>query len=101
MSATNENLQNLLNLLESTDRVCPLPKRWNSIWNIISRLDENKTLSAPLILNGWYMSNNLEKMLRFRSHLEFASKNNCLDKVVKILDTMTESVWHHFKDPQP
>ncbi len=101
MSTQSEDLQKLLNLLESTDRVCPVPKSWNSIWSIISRLDKDKTLSAPLVLNGWYMSNNLEKMLRFRSHLEFATENNCLDKVVKILEVMTESDWHHFKDPQP
>lgn len=98
MSSTNKDLQKLLNDLEVNDRVCPLPKRWNSIWNIVSRVDKNKSLSVPLILNGWYMSNNLEKMVRFRSHLEFASENNCLDKVVKIIDAMNESDWHHLKD---
>lgn len=98
MSSTNEDLQKLLNDLETHDRVCPVPKRWDSIWSVISRVDKSKSLSAPLILNGWYLSNNLEKMLRFKSHLEFAAEHNCLDKVTEVLNAMNESDWHHFKD---
>ena len=88
-----ETLESLQEYCAANNRVCPLPTKWNDMFNM---LDDHEKLDLPLILNGWEMSSPLEKKLRFGEHIKSASTNNQLDEVGKYLRSLSEDDWAHY-----
>jgi hypothetical protein len=88
-------------LVKSNDRVCPLPEKWNALWQLLpnrKRKGNSWEPSPPLILAAWHHSSNLEKMLRLKDHLKWAEKHNALEEIEEYLQTLTEEDWHHLHD---
>jgi len=88
-----ETFDTLWSYCTSNNRVCPMPMKWNDLYNILKNKDG---LDLPLILNGWEMSSPLEKSLRFKEHIKHASEQNQLDEVDKFLRNLTEDEWAHY-----
>jgi hypothetical protein len=61
-----ETFESLWSFCTSNNRVCPMPMKWNEVFNMLT---DHKNLDLPLILNGWEMSSPLEKNLRFTAIL--------------------------------
>jgi hypothetical protein len=74
-------------------RVCPYPIYWNDLYELI--VGRMKTdLPVPLILAGWWMSDDEEKLSRVQLHLEYAAKNGTLDKVDRYLRGLKDNQWY-------
>jgi hypothetical protein len=63
--------------------VCPLPIRWSEIYQTLFRAYETGRLihrditepPRPLILNGWFFSNDVEKKLAWEETIQWAETN--------------------------
>jgi len=93
MASENETFESLWEFCTSNNRLCPMPMRWNDLFNMLKNRD---SLDLPLILNGWEMSSPLEKNLRFKDHIQAAAGHNQLDEIGKYLRSLNEEDWAHF-----
>lgn len=82
-------------------RVCPKPQAWQKLYDLLPDKHRSGTgwePSLPLILGAWSDAPNLSKMLRFREHLEWAAKHDCLDSICDFLRKLPEENWHHLDE---
>ena len=94
-------LESLLEFIKSEERVCPEPRWWHELWEMLPR--EGKPGSGPapglpLILGGWHYSNDLMKMIRILDHVEWAASQGVLAEVDAFLRGLPEEEWHHLGD---
>ena len=54
------------------------------------------TPSLPLILFAWDTTIPMEKQLRFKDHIQWASDNNQIDGIGKYLRSLSEADLAHF-----
>lgn len=91
----------LLAYCSEKGRVCPQPKWWNAIWEM---LPERRQVGggwqppAPLVLGAWHYSSNLEKMLRLAEHIDWADQHGDLQSIAALLRGLPENEWHHLTD---
>jgi len=79
-------------------RVCPQPQKRNELYQLLpnkKRRGNGWEPSLPLILAAWWDTPAMQKMLRLREHIEWASKHGALDTVHQFLVTLKEEEWHH------
>ena len=94
----SDQLKSLLDYCSENERVCPQPKKWNELWNMLpnrSRQGSGWEPALPLILAAWHDTPAMMKMIRLREHLEWAEKHGELDSVDKFLRALPETDWHH------
>lgn len=68
-------LQSLIDYCSENERVCPMPSKWNDLWEMLpnrSRVGGGWEPALPLILAAWYDTPVMLKVLRLREHLEWA-----------------------------
>ena len=75
------------------NRICHQPIYWNEMYNLIIGT-ERSDLPLPLILAGWWMSEDEEKSSRVLMHLEYAEKNGTLGKVDEYLRGLSDDQWY-------
>ena len=95
------SLDALLEYVKEQGRVCPVPTRWNQLFEMLPNRVHTSTArdpALPLILSGWHLSSNLEKMVRLASHVRSADKHGVLDGVDAFLRSLPETDWHHLGD---
>ena len=94
------SLVELLYEASCNGRVCPKPMLWNELHEIAVEADINDSTppSMPLILGGWFHSENFEKSERLRELLHWACQNNVSDVVWAYLRCLDEGDWHHSYD---
>ena len=88
-----ETFESLWEYCNSNNRVCPMPMKWNDLFNI---LKDNNKLDLPLILNGWEISSPLEKHLRFESHIKSALESSQIEEIGEFLRLLSEDEWAHY-----
>lgn len=91
-------LEAVLAEAQKNDRICPLPRRWQQLYEMLPdkrRLDGGWEPALPLILAAWHTTPTLLKMLRVREHLEWAAEHNCLGQVYEFLRSLPEKEWLH------
>jgi hypothetical protein len=77
-------------------RICPMPPRWNEMWQLIP--DRNSPrLAPPLILGGWD-SPGVMKMLRLRDQILWAADRGALEAVDSFLRGLSEDEWFRLPD---
>jgi hypothetical protein len=79
-------------------RICPIPKKWDELYKLITRKTKANDLGLPLILNAWWDSSNVMKELRIKEHLEYAYDNGTFKEVKEFLYKLDEVEWHHVED---
>lgn len=92
--------------VQKNHRVCPVPKQWQILYDMLPKKHRKSARCQPplpLILAGWSKSTPEEKMAHLREHLEWASRNDCLEKVHSFLSELPEEDWYHRirKAPRP
>jgi len=95
-----ETLERLLAYVAENRRVCPMPGRWNELWQLLpasDHLPEDERPALPLILAAW-QSPALLKMLRLQEHIRFAARCGHLRVVDQFLRQLKESDWAHVGD---
>lgn len=94
----SDSLEQLLEYVRSFQRVCPLPARWNELWEM---LPEKQRVGAawepplPLILAAWSETPAILKMARLQDHVRYAAAHGVLDKVDSYLRGLPETDWAH------
>src|SRR5207248_8690659 len=79
-------------------RVCPLPKAWQQLWEMLP--EKRRTVDAwepaiPLIGAAWHDATAMLKMVRLAEHLQWAAKHSALSEVAAFLRGLREDEWHH------
>lgn len=89
----------LLTLASLEGRVVPNPRVWNSLWNALSGKTQKPNGSweppLPLILDGWWHSNDAQKRERFMEHLEWAANHGQTDELIRILSGLKAEDWYY------
>lgn len=91
-------LEDILAEADKNGRVCPLPMKWNELWEKLPnrmRRGSSWEPAPPLILAAWWDSSVLSKKLRFQEHLRWAEKQEVLDKIYEFLKHLEEDQWYH------
>jgi hypothetical protein len=98
---TNEpKLASLLAFVEADGRVCPMPSEWNRLWNMLPECPPragDREPWPPLILSGWWASNDAEKATRLAYHIQWASDHGALERVDSFLRRLPIESWHQSK----
>jgi hypothetical protein len=93
------SLDETLALATQNNRVCPHPRRWNDLFELLP----NKTQKTsggwvpplPVILAAWWDTPDFSKAQRLREHIEWASAHGSLNAVHSFLCALSEDEWHH------
>lgn len=97
----NETVASLIAYCRENERVCPQPKIWHQLWEM---LPDRKQVGAgwqpplPLILAAWDETPALPKMVRLAEHIEWAHKHNILPAIAAFLRDLREEDWYHVGD---
>ena len=77
-----------------------MPMKWNDLFGMLKDTKQNPdggwTPSIPLILAAWHDTMPIEKQLRFKEHIQWASDNSQIEEVGKYLQSLPEDDWAHF-----
>jgi len=79
-------------------RVCPQPRKWNQLYEILpnrTRVGGGWQPALPLILAAWWDTTDISKRSRLREHIEWAAQNGALSIVHTFLASLPEGEWHH------
>ena len=94
-------LEQALEEAQKNDRVCPLPQRWNELYELLpdrARRGNSWEPALPLILAAWWDTAAMSKKIRFREHIEWASEHGCLDVIYAFMQNLKEEEWFHIGD---
>ena len=97
----SESTENLIAYCRENSRVCPMPQRWNALWQ---SLPERRRVSgiweppAPLILGAWHHTSAMAKAVRLAEHIEWAAEHSALELVSAFLRGLREDEWSHLED---
>jgi hypothetical protein len=94
-------IDEVLKEIQKNNRVCPQPKKWNELFQMLPnkrRKGNGWEPALPLILAAWWDTPPMSKMLRLQEHIEWASKEGCLEEIHKFLSELKEEDWYHIGD---
>lgn len=98
-SSKSETLQSLSAFCSSRKRIVPMPERWNELYQMLRNTRQKPSGGweppLPLILAAWHHSMPLEKKLRFKEHLTWATEQGQIEEVGKFLRALPEEEWCH------
>jgi hypothetical protein len=92
-------LEEVLAETQKNGRICPQPRRWNQLYEMLPQKRSaggRSEPALPLILAAWWHAPEHTKIARFREHIEWADTHGCLDKVYAFLRSLPEEEWLHF-----
>jgi hypothetical protein len=95
------NVQDVVNYCKDNNRVCPMPQKWNELWEMLPAKKQTGAgwePAAPLILAAWHDTPALSKMLRLEAHIRWADKYGALKDVARYLSELDEEDWFHIGD---
>ena len=94
-------LDALLEYVRQEGRVCPMPQRWNELWEMLPgrrRVGNGWEPGLPLILAAWWDTPALAKMLRLEAHIHHAETHGVLAEVDRFLRSLAREDWAHLRD---
>jgi len=94
-------LKDLLDYVRENRRVCPLPQRWNELWEMLpdhKRVGNGWEPPLPLILAAWWDTPAMLKMLRLEEHIRYADAHGLLPEVDRYLRDLKEEEWAYLGD---
>jgi len=97
----NPLLASLLEYVKAQDRVCPMPIRWNELWQMLpgrQRRGSTWEPPPPLILAAWWDTPSFAKMERLAEHINYASAHDVFVDVDRFLRALPESEWAHLSE---
>lgn len=94
-------LEEVVGYCRAEKRVCPVPQRWNDLYEILPdkvRKDSGWEPPLPLILAAWWEASDQAKRVRLEEHLRWAAEHGSLDQIAGFVCSLSESEWHHVGD---
>jgi hypothetical protein len=95
-TAVEEKLRSLLNYVSAEGRVCPMPRPWADLWNIVCRAAHKARAREPIpprVLGSWWNTPKGQKMLAVREQLVCAAECGVLDEADRLLRTLRPDDW--------
>lgn len=93
-----ERLAALLAYVAENRRICPQPRRWNELWELLPNRRQNPnggwSPPLPLILGAWHYASDGAKRLRLREHIQCAWQNGVFEQVDSFLRNLPDSEWY-------
>lgn len=97
-----ETLESLWAYCTANKRLVPMPPEWARLHGMLAGCRQLPSggwePAAPLILAAWHSTIPIEKQLRFKEHVQWASDHNQLDEISAFLRGLPEQNWVHFGD---
>jgi hypothetical protein len=98
MSDTTETFQSLWAYCTANGRA--IPRDWQRLYEMLDNKRQKPSggwiPSLPLILAAWDATMPIEKQLRFKEHIQWASDKNQLNEIGSYLRSLPEGEWYHF-----
>jgi hypothetical protein len=97
----SELFAELLSFVADNGRVCPMPMRWNELYQMLPetrRKGHGWEPAMPLILAAWWEASERQKQERLIEHIRWARDHGGLEAVASFLRSLPESEWHHIGD---
>jgi hypothetical protein len=82
-------------LARRSNRTCPMPARWAQLHALLPPKD-GKAAPGPVAERDWARVPPMQKRLRLRDHIEWASATGSLEAVHSFLVSLAETDWDHF-----
>ncbi len=92
--STTESFDSLWSYCTANNRVCPMPQRWADLFEKLKGRERGKP-ALPLILAAWHDTPALQKVVRFREHIEWAREHRQLDEIGVFVRGLREDDWFH------
>lgn len=93
-----ETFETLWDFCTSNNRL--IPRDWHKLYEILKNKRQKSSggwiPSLSLILAAWDVTMPIEKQLRFREHIQWASDNGQIEEIGKYLRSLNEDDWFHF-----
>jgi hypothetical protein len=100
MTIEIETFDSLWAYCTANKRLVPMPSEWAELHGMLANTQQKPNGGweppLPLILAAWHCTMPIEKQLRFREHLQWASDQNQLDEVGAFLRALPDEKWAHF-----
>lgn len=93
-----KSVESLVAYCRENDRVCPVPQRWDELWNLLPdrrQVGGGWAPSLPLILAAWHYTSDTQKRLRLAEHIEWAAEHGALAPVAGYVQGLGEEDWFH------
>jgi len=93
-----ETFESLWEYCTSHSRVCPMPTKWNDLYQMLNdtkQVGAGYEPSIPLILGAWGNTSDEDKISRLQIHIKWASDHNQLDEIGEYIRTLSEEEWAH------
>lgn len=98
MSTAAETFESLWDYCAGNGRA--IPRDWHKLYEMLANKRQNPsggwTPPLPLILAAWDVTMPMEKQLRFKEHIQWASENSQLAEIGSYLRSLPEDQWYHF-----
>ena len=101
MNSPSVALVDVLALATANERVCPQPKEWSKLYDLLPnkrRVGNGWEPALPLILAAWHDTPAMLKMKRLREHIEWAENHGAIGRVHAFLLSLPEEKWHHLDE---
>lgn len=96
----SESFESLWSYCTAEKRLVPQPTSWSDLYSKLRYTHQKPSGDweppLPLILAAWHHSMPIDKLLRFKEHLEWAAQHGQLDEIGVFLRSLTEEQWCHF-----
>lgn len=93
-----ETFETLWQFCTDSNRV--IPKDWNKLYGMLKNKKQKPSggwePSLPLKLAAWDVTMPLEKQLRFKEHIQWATNNGQIEEIASYLKSLPETEWYHF-----
>lgn len=91
------DLDDFIQGLDAEGKVCLAGHYWDKLFTIAtgSHKRDNSVLPNPLILAGWWASDDDEKSERFRLHLKHGHENGRWKELIDYISTVPKEAWHY------
>jgi hypothetical protein len=95
-----EKLEALLEYVKADGRICPMPRYWDRLWEMLpdkKRVGREWIPPPPLTLAVWWETPLLAKTLRLDKHIRYAAEHGALDDVDSYLRGLRPEEWFYGK----
>ena len=98
MADEDQLIASLQEYVRAEQRVCPMPVRWNELWEMLPGRQRRGTSwepPPPVILGEWWSTPSFAKMDRLTEHIHYAAAHGVLADIDHFLRGLPEADWAH------
>jgi hypothetical protein len=94
-----ESFESLWAYCMANNRLVPVPIEWAALHQKLAISETGpapRRALLPLILAAWHHTMPIDKLLRFKHHIEWARDHQQLNEIGDFLRSLPEQKWVHF-----